>query len=193
MSLAELTRLAIAMGASDAAIIDSREISAEDGLAGICKEPGCENYGLSPSCPPHVSGPAAFRQLQKKLAYAMAVRLVVPSESLLSGERREIMRLLHEIVAGVEQAAITMGYTQSQAFAGGSCKKIFCPDHVDCRRLSEYGECRHPLHCRPSMSGFGINVPELQKTCGWSGNLGAQKKAADADSMSWVAGLVLIG
>lgn len=162
----------------------------ETALADLCNESQCENYGLSPSCPPHVSGPAGFRNLQKESRHAIAIRIVVPSSALFSDERRDIMKLLHEIVANVEHAAVSMGYRNSKAFAGGSCKKIFCNDHADCRVLSEGKECRHPEWARPSMSGFGINVSELMKSCGWSGEINMRE---DAGSMSWVAGLILIG
>jgi hypothetical protein len=43
------------------------------------------------------------------------------------------------------------------------------------------------------MSGFGINVSELMKTCGWSSDINVRKADSSADSMSWVAGLILIG
>lgn len=181
------------MGASDAQRIASSEIIVENSLADLCREPQCENYGLSASCPPHVSGPSEFRKLQKTLKDAIVVRIVVPAASLFSDERREIMRLLHEIVAGIEQEAVNMGHGGSRAFAGGSCKKIFCNDHAECQRLSDAGECRYPNDARPSMSGFGINVSELMRTCGWPANISTRKKMSGKDSMSWVAGLVLIG
>jgi predicted metal-binding protein len=193
MSFKELARLAASLGASDAKIIASPEISVEDSLAKLCKEPRCESYGLSPSCPPHVSGPSGFRELQRSLKHAMAVRIIVPSAVLYSDERREILRLLHEMVAGVEQAAVGMGYSNSKAFAAGSCKEIFCHDHSECRRLSENGECRHPQYARPSMSGFGINVSKLMKSCGWPGDIGARETSSGSGSMSWVAGLIMIG
>jgi predicted metal-binding protein len=193
LNLKELVRLAYSLGASDAQIISSGDILVENHLANLCKEPQCENYGLSPSCPPHVSGPSGLRKLQKDIKHAVVVRIAVPSAALFSDERREIMRLLHEVVAAIEQAAIGMGYSNSKAFAGGSCKKIFCHDHAGCRIVSEGGECRHPQYARPSMSGFGINVSELMKVCGWPLNINDREAGSGADSMSWVAGLVMVG
>jgi predicted metal-binding protein len=92
----------------------------------------------------------------------------------------------------VEQAAGEMGHSNSKAFAGGSCKDLFCHDFPACRVLSEGGECRFPQHARPSMSGFGINVLELMKVCGWPANI-VRKAESGTDSMSWIAGLVLVG
>jgi predicted metal-binding protein len=190
--LEELVGTAISLGASDAKAITADDISIKDSLAHRCIEPRCDNYGLSPSCPPHVSGPSGFRELQETLRHAVVVRIVVPSSVLVSYERKEFGRFLHELVAAIEQEAAGMGYTDSRAFAGGSCKNIFCHEHLECRRLSE-GECRHPQHARPSMSGFGIDVFALMKTCGWPADVNAGTAGADAEAMSWLAGLVMIG
>ena len=86
-----------------------------------------------------------------------------------------------------------MGHAGSIAFAGGSCKNLFCQEHLECRRLPEDGECRHPDLARPSMSGFGIDVFELMRTCGWPANVNTGEAGSDADSVSWLAGLVMIG
>lgn len=189
----ELVRLARTLGSSDVRAISAKEISVEDKLANLCREPKCMNYGLSPSCPPHVGGPSEFRNLKKHYEQAIVVRLVVPSAALFSDERKDIMRLLHEIVAGIEQGAVQMGFISAKAFAGGSCKNIFCEAHAACRVLSENGECRNPRQARPSMSGFGINVSELMKVCGWPGDIKTSEAEAAGEPMSWVAGLVLVG
>jgi hypothetical protein len=42
------------------------------------------------------------------------------------------------------------------------------------------------------MSGFGINVTELMKRCGWPSDLNRGKAAVEGESMSWLGGLVLI-
>ncbi len=191
--LEELIQVACSSSPGEAKIIPTDDISVEDALANYCVEPKCRNYGLSPSCPPHVSGPSEFRALQEQLEHAIAVRIVVPSSALFSDERKGIMQLLHETVTGIEQAAIGMGYSESRAFAGGSCKEIFCAEETGCRVLSEGFECRHPQHARPSMSGFGINVSELMKSCGWSSEINVREGESDSEYMSWVAGLILIG
>ena len=188
-----LLRLACTMGASDARAIASDQIGVQERLAEYCLNPGCENYGLSMSCPPHVSGPSGFRRIQQNLQEAIAVRIAVPSAVLFSDERWEIFRLLHEIVAAVEQAAVEMGYSKSQGFAGGSCKRVFCRDHADCRVLSQDDGCRHPQFARPSMSGFGIDVAGLMKRCGWPADIAAREAGAGAGAMSWVAGLIMLG
>jgi len=179
-------------GASEAEIISTRDIIVDNHLADLCREPRCENYGLSKSCPPHVSGPSVFKKQLEKFNQAIFFKIDVPSEILYSSERREVFQLLHEIAAGIEKSAVKMGFASAQAYAGGSCKKIFCHDHGDCLALSEEGKCRNPQYARPSMSGFGIDVAKLFKTSGWTMNWITHDTDSPSTKMANVCGLVLI-
>jgi len=192
-ALEKLMHLACQLGVNDAKAISTTEISVEDSLANLCREPGCENYGLSASCPPHVAGPDGFRKLLNTVDHAVVFKIDVPSEILLSDERRDIFRLLHEIAANIEKAATEMGFSNSSAYAGGSCKQIFCRDHPDCRVIAANGECRNPLLARPSMSGFGINVLKLKKAAGWMSGKTPRDIDLNAVSIETVCGLILIG
>jgi len=192
-NLDQLIKLAISLGASDARILSSDVIFVEDQLARKCIEPQCENYGMSYSCPPHVEGPESFRELIKTHPRALIIRLVVPSSMLLSWEWLDLGRVLHELVATVELEARKMGYARSSGFAGGSCKELFCQDQLSCQRIEENGPCRHPNLARPSMSGYGIDVFQLVKSCGWDTNLKQEDGLPVEDQLSWVAGLIMIG
>ena len=191
--LKELTELACRFGASNAKVISTREISIEEKLANMCREPQCENYGLSASCPPYVNGPSGFRQLLRNFEQAVVFKIEVPSEILLSSDRREVFMVLHEIAASIERAAVERGYHHSRGYAGGSCKRLFCQDFTYCRVLKEGGECRNPHLARPSMSGFGINVSKLMEVAGWTMSRINRGIDQDKTSMSTVCGLVLIG
>ena len=192
-ALMETVRGTVATGA---AVVDLKDISAEDHLAGLCADPRCSNYGRSASCPPHVEGPAFFRGLLKRMEAAIAVKIDVPSEILLtpglSEDRREITRLLLDIAVGIEQAARAMGAEQSRAFAGGSCKRLFCDEYSFCNVVDQGGECRHPESARPSMSGFGVNVKQMVESVGWTMWSG-DPNGNDRDSTGILVGLVLIG
>lgn len=190
--LALLIREACLAGATEVKKVYPSEIVVEERLAGYCREPQCPNFGLSPSCPPHVAGPADFLSLRDRSRAALVIRLEVPSAVLFSEERREVMRLLHEITAGVERSAIARGYTGSKAFAGGSCKDLFCQEHLICQVLDGNGKCRNPAHARPSMSGFGIHVAKMLEAAGCCEGKGAEPAIAGVEKMSWLAGLVMI-
>ena len=191
--LDQLIHLAISLGASEAHILSSDKIIVNDQLARKCIEPKCENYGLSYSCPPYVEGPAPFRELIKTHPRALVIRLVIPSSMLLSWEWLNLGRVLHELVATVELEARKIGYAKSSGFAGGSCKELFCQDHLSCQRIEGNGPCRHPDLARPSMSGYGIDVFLLVKSCGWETNLNQEDGLPVSDQLSWVAGLIMIG
>ena len=190
--LTDLIKKARLAGASDAAVINTDDIVIENNLAALCREPRCQNYGLSKSCPPYVEGPETFRNWLREYRLAVAIKVDVPSAVLLSDERDEVMRLLHEIAAGTEQAAIEMGYAKAKAFAGGSCKMLFCGEHPDCRLIDLGGRCRHPKHARPSMSGFGVNVSKLMAAAGWDLKRVQHERDKQEDATATVSALVLI-
>lgn len=188
----DLLQLARYMGATDAALISTDCISVVDELAGLCLNPRCPSYGMSASCPPHVSGPAGFRDLLKGFNRALVFKIEVPSNILLSGERHDMFRLLHEIAAAVEKSAVRAGHSRARAFAGGSCKELFCPDKAECR-VTAGGSCRNPDRARPSMSGFGIDVSGLMEKAGWPMNRAVFDGRADDPATGTLSGLVLIG
>jgi predicted metal-binding protein len=189
----ELVRKALQLGASDAKVISANDISVDDDLANLCQQRRCEYYGLSVYCPPNVAGPPGFRELLKNYNQALVFKIDTPIEILLSDNRHAVFRQLHEIAAGIEQSAVEMGFRNSKAYAGGSCKSLFCQDHTSCRMLTEGGECRYPRIARPSMSGFGINVSKLMQTAGWSMQRIVKDTNPDAVSMGMLSGLILIG
>jgi predicted metal-binding protein len=179
-----LLQTAHSLGATDAACIPPDKIEISDELAALCKNPKCKNYGASLSCPPNVSGPGGFRQRIQNYSEAVVFKIIVPSEIMLSHQRIEIFRLLHEIGSSIENKAKQLGYAKSRAYAAGSCKKLFCGEHLKCNVLSGEGECRNPDIARQSMSGFGINVKKLMELVGWE---------SEKPEMKSACGMVLIG
>ena len=190
--LAILTGGALDLGASGVKVIAAGDIVIRDELADRCREPGCEHYGKSKSCPPNVAGPSWFKKLLKNYSRAVLFKIDVPSDILFSSERFDVFRLLHTTAAGIEQAAIEMGCSGAQAFAGGSCKELFCSDHRECQALSKKGTCRNPDQARPSMSGFGIDVASLFKAAGWNMDWVFDDNGRTKTKMANVSGLVLI-
>lgn len=191
--LEQLTKEAKKLGATSSTIISSNEIQVKDHLAALCNgEYKCPNYGLAASCPPHVEGPGAFRKWQALSKYSITVKIELPTSVMFSDERNGVMHLLHLIVAGVEQKAIGLGFKNSKAFAGGSCKNLFCDDHEKCIVLSEQKPCRHIDSARPSLSGFGIDVTLLMKSSGWSSSKAEKSNTSKKDDTTWLAGLILL-
>lgn len=180
-------------GASDAKAISTADVTVDESLTNFCRDSGCENYGLAINCPPHVSGPAGFKNLLKEYTRAVVFKIDVPTKTLLSKESLNVFRSLHKIAAKIERSAIEKGCLRSKAFAGGSCKPLFCQEYPDCLALTENGKCRHPQVARPSMSGFGINVSQLVKAVGWEMDRITRKTDPEAVKTGMLCGLVLIG
>jgi predicted metal-binding protein len=186
-----LTSSAVQLGATCAAFVAADRIVIEDALARLCREPRCGSFGLSASCPPHVPGPAKFRQWINASKGAIFFKIEVPSENLFSEDRREVMALLHYIASQTEQNAIEQGYVNSRAFAGGSCRKIFCREQSNCAVLANE-KCRNPGIARPSMSGFGVNVGKLIEASDWGSNDFKKESFSQNGSSSALYGLILL-
>lgn len=165
-------------------------IVVKEELAGMCREPRCPNYGSAASCPPAVKGPEEFIRFRDRADHALFFRVDAPTEIVLSSQRVEVARLVHEIAAGMELKALESGFEFARAFAAGSCKKLFCEEHDLCRAIQPGGTCRNPDHARPSMSGFGIDVSNLVKIAGW-GPLQIGREKSDDDSVMPLYGLVI--
>jgi len=124
---------------------------------------------------------------------ALFIKIEVPMESLLSHEYRDIMRLLHEVVADIEQEVIRTGYVKAKGFAGGSCKELFCGAYTDCNVLERKSDCRNPGRSRPSMSGFGVNVTKLKEIADWNQAAHMEIGQGEEQPLGAVYGLVLVG
>lgn len=186
----ELVELALSMGSDAAMIFPAHEILIENHLANLCKETRCQNYGLSPTCPPNVKGPEWIKKYLKEISHAIYLKIDVHQDVVYADQRREVGRLLHFIVIQIEKAAHEMGLTNSKAFAGGSCRNLFCSDHTYCQVLQGKGDCRNPDSARPSVSGHGINMNHLLKLSGW---LLKDQKTEISTSTTARYGVVLIG
>ena len=191
-AMERLCEAALRRGASGAKAVPAAGIRTEQRLADMCLEPRCENYGLSASCPPRVKGPGAFGELLTHCSHGLVVKLEVPSEILLSAQRREVFQVLHELVAHLESEAMAVGFDHAHAFAGGSCKNLFCDDLPDCQVLGGQ-TCRHPDRARPSMSGYGVDVTALAAAAGWELDPVRMNPEAGNSPMGLVIGLVLVG
>ena len=185
--LDDLVALAISLGASAAAIVDAKDILVQDDLANLCREARCPNYGLSPTCPPHVKGPEWLWNYLKQISLALVFEIEVSQDRRYPDRRRETGQLLHFIVVQLESTAKEKGFLMARGFAGGSCKNLFCYDYPHCRVLSGNGTCRNPGLSRPSVSGYGINMNHLLKISGL-----AQRKGDAAHPTSSSYGIILL-
>lgn len=182
--------MALAMGASDAVVIEAEAVGVEDRFAAFCETPRCPAYGQNAHCPPHGMTPERFRILLAGFDRALVFKIDVPTELLLSEDRYEINGLIHEIAAAIE-ASVRDGGRRAMGLAAGSCKRVFCHDHPQCRVLAG-GACRHPHLSRPSMSGLGVNAAGLTRVAGWRIEKIGRNTDAEAIPMGMLMGMVLL-
>jgi predicted metal-binding protein len=190
---ADLLELAMRLGASEAVLFSSEELVIKEELAARCLEPRCDNYGLSPGCPPHTDGPQGFRRLLTEYEHVLFFHIEVPAHVLYSSDNRELFQLLHEVAAGIEEEAHHLGWNRARTFAGDSCKRLFCEEQKECPALSPGGACRFPRLARPSMSGYGIDVGHLMRRAGWQQAMGKLAENEQIGGTASVCGLVLLG
>ena len=179
---------AIGFGVSDAKIINTADIEVDTKLAAICRDDKCPNYGLAPSCPPHVMSPEKFKKRLARYQSALVFKFDIPTNVLFGHERYEVLHLLHETTSSLKDFSIAVGYSDAMAIAGGSCKKAFCKNHKSCPVINEAGKCRHPHKACPSMSGLGINFNKITKLMGWESG----KTQKNEEPTSNMAGIVLL-
>lgn len=187
--LNELVQLVLAIGGDNAAVINASQIKVDPPLAELCRETRCPNYGLSPTCPPHVEGPEWLQEYLAQTKHAILLKIEVDQDLMYSDQRDEIGKLLHFIVIEAEKKALELGFTRIRGFAGGSCKNLFCKEHYQCEVLQGSGKCRNPDSARPSISGYGINLNELLELTGWVQPQGHKVQALTSSRY----GLLLVG
>lgn len=189
---AALIEKAFDLGVSDVRIIPVDRIPIDPKFADFCREPGCPGYGKSKSCPPHVMGPEKFRQFIRGFDDILVFKFDIPWPVLLSNDRLEVNRVVHETAAGLERFALELGYERARGFAGGSCRELFCASFPECRVLAGDGTCRHPDQSRESMSGMGVDFTALAAALGWEFKE-KPGQGGDGSSHGLMAGSVLLG
>ena len=182
--------MAVAMGASEAVVIDADAVGVEDRFAAFCETPRCPAYGQNAHCPPHGMTPEQFRTVLSGFGRALVFKIDVPTEILLTEDRYQINGLIHEIAATVESAARSAG-RRAMGLAAGSCKRVFCHGHPQCRVLAG-GDCRHPHLSRPSMSGLGVNAARLTQDAGWRIEKIGRETDPEEIPMGMLMGMVLL-
>jgi len=160
---------AIDLGATGAQIVPVDMVSIDDRAVAKCVYPKCPFYGTSANCPPYALDIEKVRKVISRFRYGLFIWLRVPPEDTVGKEGHSKVarwvRKMNEIVTRIEAEAYYDGYMLAIAFAGGPCKKIFCPDSA-CTALVPGEGCRHPLRARSAMEAVGIDAVGLATKVG---------------------------
>jgi predicted metal-binding protein len=168
-------QLALQLGASGAVIISAEHVSVDERVRLKCLIPRCNRAGETPNCPPNAPDLELFRRAINLYSWAILFRYdinniedYVPVRGKTTTRKKQpppFFKKNSEIVDALERQAYKDGYHLALGLGGGSCKDYLCLGQP-CQ-FQESGQCRHPLHARPSMEAMGIDVVKLIDEAGW--------------------------
>lgn len=176
----QLKKISIEVGASNAKLIDVKDIVVDERVRLKCSVPRCYGYGNCLVCPPHTMSVKEFKEILKRYRKALIVQLESDLNSLDKSEgpgisdpevykkqldlHRPIRLNFHELIDNIEKEAFKLGFPYAAGFGAGRCDlcgEVVCPGMQD-------GVCRHPFRARPAMEGMGIDVQKTAKNAGLS-------------------------
>lgn len=171
--LENFRRLAVEVGAADAASISTDEIIIDERVRAKCMYPKCAFYGNNINCPPHAPDLDFIRKLVARYAYGIlfCVRgdpkdFVGPDFLKRVGRKNRAKTIVNTVCSEIESRAFYEGYHLALAFGQGPCKSYWCPDQP-CAALGEEKACRFPLKARTSVEAVGIDAFSMATRKGW--------------------------
>ncbi len=204
-----LARLALEKGASDAKVIEAKDVLVDPRVRFKCMIPKCFSSGTCQHCPPHGYSTDEIQRVVADYTHGVLVRVLVDSaiiagpkvsESLNKGVLDDEGNLLNlgahymlvfQIVAFLERRARSWGYGP-RGFAAGTCRDVLCHFQPYCQALMTDKGCRYPDISRPSMESCGMDVYTMAAHVGWDMYpIGGTCTAEDVPKGS-LMGLVLV-
>jgi len=187
-----LKKMALELGASDAAVIPASKIVVENRVVLKCRV-GCNNYGKTLTCPPYAPTAEEFRKVVGEYRYAMFMKFssqaeadqdlakvlaknesevdkgVLPRWQKFWADWKEDKKKLLTVVLQLEKAAMGKGYSMAIGLVSGMCQV--------CEKCNvEGGVCLHPTVRRFSEEAVGVNVHATAKNAGVSMKVPFEKK-----------------
>ncbi len=194
--LAQIATMATSLGASEARVIDAKDVVIDERVRLKCMVPICSDYNRHMMCPPNLMPVRAFADIISLYKKALIIQIEADVDSRdksgaslskelcnqleMSTKTHEWERKLHGLINKVEAHAFKEGFYLAAGLIGGSCS--LCEECVDPRGGKP---CRRPFEARPSMEAMGIDVV---KTCK---NAGLPLQLSSDTRIRWT-GLVLL-
>jgi predicted metal-binding protein len=168
-------KLALASGASQAAIVPAGAVQVDERVRLKCLVPRCLRAGETPNCPPNAPDLDLVRRAFARFSWAILFKCDVgpledyaPKRGQTAAEKKRVLsyhRPSSDVVYALEGVAYKDGYHLAMGFGGGSCKDYLCQGNL-CQFLDS-GRCRFPHRSRPAMEAMGIDVLGLLRRVGW--------------------------
>ncbi len=153
---ASLRARALALGASDAAVISADQVVTAEWVRMKCLYGGC-HVGRCLTCPPHSPTPAQSRAFFDEYETILLLRFDVRPERV---EWLRASRRVADVALGLERELFLAGHFKAFAIAGGRP----CSLDEPCGRPEDC-DIRAPL--RPGPAGCGIDVFSTSRNAGW--------------------------
>ncbi|MEK6978332.1 MAG: DUF2284 domain-containing protein [Candidatus Hydrothermarchaeota archaeon] len=194
MDFEKIVNVALAEGATEAKVIDTKDVVVDKRVRMKCEIPLCSGFNNYLMCPPNVMPVEEFEDILRRYKKAVIIQVEGDVNTLeksgkgLSKEMYKEMAALHtkaktklhNIVNKVEAEAFKAGHYLATGLVGGRC--VLCKD---CVLSTGSRQCRNPHKARPSLESVGIDV---QKTCA---NVGLKMRLSSSENARWT-GLVLL-
>ncbi len=178
-----LKKMALELGASDAAVIPADQVVVEDRVVLKCKV-GCTNYGKTLACPPYTPSSDEFRKIVAEYSYALFMKFTSKAEAdaelkkslnksdtstlpkdvkektdkFWAAWKEDKNRMLESVVK-LEREAMRQSYSLAISFVSGTCQL--------CEKCNtETRICAHPDKARLSEDAVGVNVKKTAMNAG---------------------------
>lgn len=176
--LAEILALGQQHGMLELVPISVSKISVAEWVQLKCKY-GCKNYGTSWCCPPETPTPEKAKSLLAE--YNRALLFIGRSKNLHfyreNHQKRRAQVKLWKVAVAIERLLFLRGYHKAFALVSENCAL--------CKVCAYPKSCKFPIHRRPSMESFAIDVFQTLRNIGKSFNI-AQDVSEEHQTYSMV-------
>jgi predicted metal-binding protein len=169
--LEKLKNKAMDMGASDAAVIETKDIIFNPDI--LRRIEADKTY-------PSIHWPLHYLKddLQEAIQlYRHGIFFRVQTDAKFpdygggpiadENHRRNFLKI-YEISTAIESAGFYMGYHLSLGLAAGNCRAVFCSDEKRCWPMIKGKICVYPNMGRPSLEAAGIDALAMAKKLKWN-------------------------
>lgn len=156
----EMVARALALGAANAAVVDTADVVFRTEYRDACARNGCGKYGKCWMCPPDV-GPIEEMILRAQSYRKMFVfQTIRKLEDSFDFEGMQAAGKAHNELTGRLTRALTPFLERSLVLGAGACQV--------CSRCTkeDNAPCRFPERAISSLEAYGIAVSELAEQCG---------------------------
>ncbi len=161
-SLNKLVNEAIAARANHAAIIEVDKINFVEDFRKACEQNVCRKYATNWMCPPGVGSFAESKAKACRYHYGLLIQTVHQMASSFDWKGMMAAKKAHDKVFRELLANVKDKYKMTDILPlnAGACEL--------CERCAylDNEKCRFPEEAFPSVEAFGIDVINLEKTCG---------------------------